>query len=594
MHELRPAEPSDRLRGFLLCAVSALALVAWSGRATAQAIDGASTTEDALRPYLVYTLSLPNGSCHPNPGFPQSPCPEDHLPVGVPDFPNLFFIMLGIFDVGSQFVVIDNLTPGPGNPNEGLFSTAKALSLCLPDNAGDCPGPFAGGDPTAQSNSPFIPPALTVSAWGFAAADEPAGLQLTTFNDPESSTTGVKVRVTGRTVPLLRALVGAPVANEVLAHIDFANPIGRTFIFGPFTGADVTFFEPGDPGIPTPMYEVDLQRFGRTTPGSFDNATRGERYFLMGFSFTNGGTTIAEGDPIAGAATSQARALFDTGAPRATVTRAMADALGMPDAAAACAPPDCVVSGLGLKCHKIDNFELTANDGSGKYAINEPFVCVDEGAGTFSEIDPDFDWASDVIIGMNYFSETQILFDGPNDLLGLFVGVALDSDGDGIPDPDDNCPSDENSDQADADGDEIGDVCDPDDDNDAVLDPDDNCPFDANSDQADADGDEIGDVCDPDDDNDGVPDGEDECASSDLGPTVAIHGCDSGVPNAISAAGCTINDRVALCEGAARNHGAFVSCVSHATEDFVEGGLVEDRSKGRIMRCAGRSPVSQH
>ena len=40
------------------------------------------------------------------------------------------------------------------------------------------------------------------------------------------------------------------------------------------------------------------------------------------------------------------------------------------------------------------------------------------------------------------------------------IDCSLDSDNDGIPDVDDNCPDNCNSDQWDADGDEIGDVCD--------------------------------------------------------------------------------------------------------------------------------------
>jgi hypothetical protein len=60
-----------------------------------------------------------------------------------------------------------------------------------------------------------------------------------------------------------------------------------------------------------------------------------------------------------------------------------------------------------------------------------------------------------------------------------------DSDGDGIPDDADNCPSDANPQQEDIDTDGIGDICD-------------NCPSDPNTDQLDSDGDGIGDVCDAD------------------------------------------------------------------------------------------------
>jgi hypothetical protein len=59
----------------------------------------------------------------------------------------------------------------------------------------------------------------------------------------------------------------------------------------------------------------------------------------------------------------------------------------------------------------------------------------------------------------------------------------LDSDGDGLVDQLDNCPTTYNPDQADRDKDKIGDVCD-------------NCPTTANPTQVDQDGDFIGDVCD--------------------------------------------------------------------------------------------------
>jgi hypothetical protein len=59
-----------------------------------------------------------------------------------------------------------------------------------------------------------------------------------------------------------------------------------------------------------------------------------------------------------------------------------------------------------------------------------------------------------------------------------------DGDGDGIPDPMDNCPAAPNPTQADEDADQHGNVCD-------------NCPHIANATQANGDGDGVGDVCDP-------------------------------------------------------------------------------------------------
>jgi hypothetical protein len=73
---------------------------------------------------------------------------------------------------------------------------------------------------------------------------------------------------------------------------------------------------------------------------------------------------------------------------------------------------------------------------------------------------------------------------GTNGLYCATIHVTLpDGDGDGTPDPTDNCPALANPGQADADGDALGDVCD-------------NCPLIANANQIDADGDGIGDFCD--------------------------------------------------------------------------------------------------
>jgi len=107
-----------------------------------------------------------------------------------------------------------------------------------------------------------------------------------------------------------------------------------------------------------------------------------------------------------------------------------------------------------------------------------------------------------------------------------------DPDGDTIPNAEDNCPTVFNSDQANTDGDALGDACDPtpngDDDGDGVDNLADNCRFDANpadpdtGEQADGDDDGAGDACDlcpadgagdggGDDDSDGVGNDCDNC-----------------------------------------------------------------------------------
>ena len=86
-----------------------------------------------------------------------------------------------------------------------------------------------------------------------------------------------------------------------------------------------------------------------------------------------------------------------------------------------------------------------------------------------------------------------------------------DTDGDGVADPFDNCPTIHDPTEQDTDGDGVGDPCDPDLDGDGVANEQDGCPSVADPGQADTDGDGIGDPCDPDLDGDGVYDDDDNC-----------------------------------------------------------------------------------
>jgi hypothetical protein len=97
-----------------------------------------------------------------------------------------------------------------------------------------------------------------------------------------------------------------------------------------------------------------------------------------------------------------------------------------------------------------------------------------------------------------------------------------DSDGDGVPDAQDNCPAVNNPDQNDADLDGFGDICDScpfdpnnDEDADQVCGDVDNCPYDYNPPQEDRNSDGLGDVC--------------ECDAANLDGLEAIDFCDFSV-----------------------------------------------------------------
>jgi hypothetical protein len=94
-----------------------------------------------------------------------------------------------------------------------------------------------------------------------------------------------------------------------------------------------------------------------------------------------------------------------------------------------------------------------------------------------------------------------------------------------------------------------------------------------------------------DSDCDGIPDDEDACPLSDLSETVVIDGCDSGVENVLLEDGCTISDLILECAGNAKNHGKFVSSVSHMSNYLKKKGTISGKEKGKIQKCAAKANI---
>ena len=97
--------------------------------------------------------------------------------------------------------------------------------------------------------------------------------------------------------------------------------------------------------------------------------------------------------------------------------------------------------------------------------------------------------------------------------------------------------------------------------------------------------------CVTDADGDGCDDATDPHPNSNQDATVNIDGCDSGVDNVFVTDCSTMNDLIADCAANASNHGDFVSCVTHLTNEWKAAGYIVGNEKGAIISCAAQSNI---
>ncbi len=195
-------------------------------------------------------------------------------------------------------------------------------------------------------------------------------------------------------------LIGVPVINQLVAHIDYTTTITDNLGSGiTVTGPYIDFYLPGDPGIPAPDLILQLERHGNLV--STDGATVGSRYWLRNVVFQNGNNIVADHPN----APNPFDFLYDTGTTLTIVNNRTASSLGL-------------LSGAGtFNCfggtsngYVIDSVTMIGSDGS--YRINNANICWRESAiGTPTVVD--------AVIGSNFFDQVQIIFDGPGDNLGI-------------------------------------------------------------------------------------------------------------------------------------------------------------------------------
>jgi len=186
-------------------------------------------------------------------------------------------------------------------------------------------------------------------------------------------------------------LIGAPLVNRVVTHINFSNKI--IGLFSKIETIEINLYNPNDPRIPSFDIALRLEPFGNLV--STDGATPGYRYWLRDVAFQNGTRTVSDQDNMF-------NFFFDTGTNLTIVNNAIAEKLGL------------TANSGSFNCfhgqnngYFIDTVTMVGTNGS--YEINNIPICWKEDA---IEV-------GDAVIGTNFFDQVQIVVDGPNTTLGI-------------------------------------------------------------------------------------------------------------------------------------------------------------------------------
>lgn len=73
--------------------------------------------------------------------------------------------------------------------------------------------------------------------------------------------------------------------------------------------------------------------------------------------------------------------------------------------------------------------------------------------------------------------------------------------------------------------------------------------------------------------------------------TMIIDGCDTGIPDYTFDDGDTMLGLIMECAAEVENHGEFVSCVSHLTNEWKKDGLITGDQKETIMDCVSAADL---
>jgi hypothetical protein len=88
----------------------------------------------------------------------------------------------------------------------------------------------------------------------------------------------------------------------------------------------------------------------------------------------------------------------------------------------------------------------------------------------------------------------------------------------------------------------------------------------------------------------------DHCVASDLRPKVDVNGVQPGatsVDNTLGDDGCTVQDLVNACAAQAKNHGQYVSCITHLANELKAAGFITDAQKAEMTKGAAKSKAGK-
>lgn len=216
---------------------------------------------------------------------------------------------------------------------------------------------------------------------------------------------GAEAQVSGVAVgpeSVNRTLLGAPVANQIAALIDYSAPVTRNLLSGPLVGPDITFMQSGDAAGYTADVELELTPFG-TVGQNAQGEDRGSRYYLRGAALNLGG---------ASALGTSFDVFWDTGSPFTRISNAIAATLGLDLQA-----PEFtgIINGQTLAGFTLDSIVMSGLGGD--YTVRNAQIFVDTSATPFGG-------AADAIFGSNLFMQTSLLFNGPTNRLGIGIRPA--------------------------------------------------------------------------------------------------------------------------------------------------------------------------